>query len=185
MENEINDKEKEELHNLNSMLIELVRDEEEKRRRSKNLIIFNVDETGIGNESERGTEEIDKVKYIIEHGVGINEYYIENMVRIGKLNKNRPRPLLLTFENSKQKWEILKNAKNLRNHERMRKIGIAPDLTKKQREVENKLKEELDDRRRKGEKGLYIKGGKLHRDQNFQEDILNIDMPVGRKVEQR
>lgn len=48
-----------------------------------------------------------------------------------------PRPLLVNMRDAKEKFEMLKNARNIKRakEERVRRVIIAPDLTKKERET--------------------------------------------------
>ena len=46
-----------------------------------------------------------------------------------------------------------------------KKIGISKDLTKEEREVEFKLVKELKEKRGRGEKGWFLKNGKLLREE--------------------
>lgn len=67
--------------------------------------------------------------------------------------------------NEEQKVTVLRNAhklKNEANHQR-RTVGIAPDMTRRQREHEYYLRQEIRERRAQGETGLYIKNGRLCR----------------------
>ena len=63
----------------------------------------------------------------------------------------------------------MKNARNLKGCRDgiLGSIGIAPDLTHREREIDRKLRDELRTKREKGEQGWYIKGGKLQQNKNF------------------
>ena len=75
---------------------------------------------------------------------------------------------MLKKENTK--WEILTNAKKLRNANSlvMKKIGITKHMTKKEMEENNKLRKDLKERQERGEKGWRIKNGKLIRTEEVQ-----------------
>ena len=148
-------------------MMETIKEEGDRKERERNLIIFNVQESnesaGMEIQERRKTEEI------FENGVGVREYKIEQIIRLGRRGeRENARPMLVKLENVKQKWEIIKKAKMLKNSESTKHIGIAPDLTKKQREIERRLKNELDEKRRNGETGWYIRRGELH--QNTQNN---------------
>lgn len=92
---------------------------------------------------------------------------IQKVTRLGREpqegQEGRPRPTLLVLENEYQKATTLRNANKLRTETNpiRKRVGIAPDLTRKQREYDYNLRQELKERRAQGETGLYIKNGKL------------------------
>ena len=104
-----------------------------------------------------------------------DEAKIEITVRLGKPRREeadeengnhqrtKPRPLLIKFENEKMKWDVLRNAKNLKycSDEQLKKLSIVPDQTAKEREEYRLLRTELEERRANGETGLYISRGKV------------------------
>ena len=68
----------------------------------------------------------------------IRRYKIIETVRLGTKKGNQPRPLLVKLNDEYTKWNILKNAKNLKNEENgmLKDIIISRDLTKEQRVME-------------------------------------------------
>ncbi|KAK3889837.1 hypothetical protein Pcinc_006163 [Petrolisthes cinctipes] len=85
-----------------------------------------------------------------ELGLAEVEMEIERVTRMGKSREENPeranpRPLIVQVRTVRDKWEIVKKAKNLRNTEnnRYQQAIIVPDLTKKQREEEKVLREQL------------------------------------------
>ena len=50
----------------------------------------------------------------------------------------RPRPLLVKMENEKMKWDIIKNAKKVKDVqiEKFRNISIVPDKTQRKRRIQ-------------------------------------------------
>ena len=74
---------------------------------------------------------------------------------------------MVELENVGKKWEIVKNAKNLKNATRannMNKVIVVPDLTWKQREKDRELRDQLKEKRDNGERGWYINRGQLKRE---------------------
>ena len=59
----------------------------------------------------------------------------------------------------------MRKAKNLKNtgNEAMKQAIIVPDLTKKEREKDKELRQELKEKREAGEEGWYIRKGQLCR----------------------
>lgn len=149
-------------------VIEYVKEEEDKTRRKNNLVMYNVPESDKENSLERIDEDVAKCCDIFENSLGLEkeEFGIVKVIRLGKPRsdgRNRNRPMLVKLADEKEKWAVVKKAKNLKNETDVvkRRVGIALDLTVKEREVEGRLRQELYDRRANGETGLYIKNGKL------------------------
>ena len=149
-------------------------EEEDRRRRAKNLVIYNIPES---NEEELGVGERTDLdtKWCIGvfekcMGVNVDKEDIEDISRLGlrqENGENKDRPILLKLKTERMKWEILKNAKNLKNATKseIKKIGIAKDMTKMERELSYKLRKELKDKRESGESGWKIKNWKLIREE--------------------
>jgi hypothetical protein len=78
--------------------------------------------------------------------VGISEDAIKFTKRIGERGEE-PRPLLTGFYTEAEKVLVLKNAKKL-DSTWYKNVNIAPDMTKKQREEEKKLKKTAEERNR-------------------------------------
>lgn len=144
----------------------------EKEKRKENLIVHNMPEECEGQNADK-----DKIACrFLFNEVGINDDEIIEVIRLGKpaeynaQNRAKPRPMLVKMKNEKVKWHIIGRAKLLRNsrHETFRRVFITPDLTQREREVDQKLREELQEKRNKGEEGWYIKKGKLCLRENFQ-----------------
>ena len=69
--------------------------------------------------------------------------------------------LIVTLENSEIKAELLKLAPQLRHLITWIRIYITPDLPRREREENNKLREELFARRQAGEENIAIMKGKI------------------------
>ena len=137
-----------------------IRDILEVEKRKKNLILFNVPEERDQDEEELCTKLITDVDKI-----GVGRAKVRNVHRIGKVDstRSRHRPLIVEMENEQMVFDVLKNARRLRDcrHESFSRIRVAKDLTIKQREIDRKLVEELKSRRNRGENDWYIRKGKL------------------------
>ena len=61
------------------------------------------------------------------------------------------------------KWKVIKAAKRLKEtrREEYQRVIIVPDLTVKERIKEKALRNQLKEKREKGERGWYISHGKL------------------------
>ena len=71
---------------------------------------------------------------------------------------------MIKLANEAQKWDILKNAKNLKNATGwMARVGISQDMSKEGREKHKELRKSLKDKRDKGENDWFIRNGKLQK----------------------
>lgn len=152
-------------------VLETLSEREDKQRRINNLVIYQVDESDREQGQDRELDDKQKCKEIFETGVGVPGVEVEKLIRLGKKpsrieDGNRtpnPRPLLVILKSTTEKFEILKKARNLKDarSEILRKVVIAPDMTKKERERNRELRQQLKDKRDNGETGWYIKRGQL------------------------
>ena len=132
----------------NSVLQEL--DDREGRR--DNIVIYRLKEpsSDISTGQERkkfDTKTLLDVFKTID--VDINEEHdIKFITRTGEVKDDiheRPRPLLIGLKDNNKKQIILNSARKLANS-KYKHISIVPDLTKKQRENDNKLRKEAEDK---------------------------------------
>lgn len=146
-------------------VMEQMKEDNERDKKKENIIMYNVEESKMENIDERIKEDAKRVCDIYDNSLEVREYTIEKIIRLGKREDGRNRPLLIKLRNEREKWNIIKNAKKLK-HERAedkKRVGISLDLTEKERDIDRKLRTELKERRDNGEVGLYIKNGKLAR----------------------
>lgn len=146
-----------------------MREMEDKKIRENNLILYNVPESIKENSKERETDDRRFCQRLFEDGVQVSEYHIDSLIRLGKQGE-KPRPLLAKLQSPQEKWSILKRARNLKHCQEfiVKKIVIAPDLSRKDREFDKKLRDELRAKRENGENDWYIKDKKLVKRENFQ-----------------
>lgn len=155
-------------------VIEYLREEEDKNKRKPNLVMYNIPDANKIDDKEQVDEDLATCYDIIENSLGLrkDEYHVQEIVRLGKprnernnREENRPRnrPILVKLANEKEKWTVLKKARNLRDETDpvKKRVGIAPDLTKKEQEIERQMRQELNMRKAEGETGLYIKNGQI------------------------
>uniref|UniRef100_A0A6P7GL73 Uncharacterized protein LOC114343770 isoform X1 n=1 Tax=Diabrotica virgifera virgifera TaxID=50390 RepID=A0A6P7GL73_DIAVI len=126
---------------------------EDRSSRSKNILIYNVDES----QSKVTNERIDHDKantreVLTKLEVGATEFKVLRVGR-GNSSSDRPRPLKVIFQNNTIVIACLKNKHKLKPSS----ILIKSDLTQMQRNHLKKLYEELDRRRRNGESNLAIR----------------------------
>ena len=94
----------------------------------------------------REEDDSTKMSEIFKNTLKVDEFKIIKAIRLGKrdnLNSSekKPRPLLLKMRHSEEKWNILNNAKRIRNSEEaaIKSLWITKDLTPNEREERKKL----------------------------------------------
>ena len=126
--------------NLKQEVISIIKDQDNNKRRRKNIIMYRIPESDKDDRNQR--EEDDKINAmkVLNEGINIRNVKPNRIFRLGKRNFDRnigltnTRPLMMNLENEEDKWEILKSAKKLKNANGwMRKVGISPDLNKDER----------------------------------------------------
>lgn len=144
---------------------ERLQEQDEINRKRKNLVLYNVPESTRQRGEERQDEDMGKCIDLIENSLQFEKDSIQvtKVMRLGYQREGKIRPMLIKLGCEEEKFEILRRAKYLKDETdpMKKKIGIAPDLTKKQREHDYQLRQELKQRRDQGETGLYIKNGQL------------------------
>lgn len=153
-------------------VVEVLEERENKQKRVKNLVIYNVKEPS-SEMSVRDQKEEDQAVCmdIFANELKVEATEIVETVRLGKREGNerederRPRPLLVKVSEVETKWDIIKNAKKLKESSKTsyRHVYISPDLTPKERAEDKEVREQLKQKREQGERGWYIKNRKLVR----------------------
>ena len=96
--------------------------------------------------------------------IGVGDLDPEEVTRIGRANSSGARLLRFKCESTIEKFDILKKAKDLRNHPEFKGVYINPDLTKSQRETHKALREKLKERRAAGEQVRIYRGRIVEKD---------------------
>lgn len=120
---------------------EAVREMEERKMRENNIVIFGVQEKDSSVSQERIQHDLEYVKQIlVTCGVETEVRNIRGVRRLGKYDVNgRKRPLHVGFNERRVKIELFKNIRALQSNSVYTNVSITNDLTKTQREQENKL----------------------------------------------
>lgn len=140
--------------NIDMSSSEVIREAQLRISKSKNVVIFNMEE------SPNETNDISKAlaSDLISHlNLDLNIILAK---RLGKAQSNK-RPLLVQFGNESEAFTLIKNKLKLQNTIKWKNIWINADLTLLQRSQMKSLREELLQRRLKGESNIvigYIKG---------------------------
>lgn len=135
-------------------------------RRKMNLVIHGVPDID-------AEQDIDQVAAILCNGLHMDfDRHVSSMMRIGKLDVNKPRPLRIVIKSLDGKKEILSRAKDLKNVDTFKRMFISPDLTRRQQKVDKELRTELKKFREQGEGSAKIKYGKIVKNINGKEVVL-------------
>lgn len=123
----------------------------ENQKRKSNLIIY-----GLKEEEKSSLELLSTLKNIVQNELNIElfDQEITKIHRLGRVQGELPRPVLISFGNYWKRLEILKNKK------KFKVISISEDFSKETREKRKALKEKLVMERKKGNYA-YIRGDTL------------------------
>ena len=116
---------------------------EEKKRRSKNIIIHGLPEDKCSKE-ERVRKDRDTLDDIIRVTLGIetNKVLYDNVTRLGRDEKTGKRPLLATLPTSEIKEDLFSKLQKLRDS-KYKDISIKHDMTPLERQAHNRIVERL------------------------------------------
>ena len=147
--------------------------EEDKRKAAKtqNLIVYGLQELHT-KVIDQMKEDFSTLQNLYADKVQLTETDISSITRLGQKKDGKIRPIRVTFVDALKRREILVNNKGLKiegqqydlceckNAGKHIHINITNDKTQQERETENKLREELKQRRTDGE-DVIIKKGKI------------------------
>lgn len=157
----------------------------EKEKRKKNLVIYNLQESNKTEPSQRYNEDREHIQKIFTQELLRDGFRVERIIRLGKKTEGNRRPTLVVMRSEEEKMDVLVNAKRMRHSTDYPKLYINKDLTVSERMKEKQLREQLREKRNKGETGYTIKKGKLinkpsgmslGRDENNNEVSTNNDV---------
>ena len=138
-------------------------EEIEKERKKKNLIIFGLHESQEEEAGKRYEDDERKCNQIFMKELQLQNVEMEKLIRIGRKNENRNRPLLVKMANEEERLRVLRNAKRLRYSEEFQRVYIDRDMTAMEREKDKKLRKELKEKREKEDAWYIIRKGKVIR----------------------
>ena len=163
-EERVKEREEELVRRVTERVFEDLEEREDREKRKKNVIMFNVEESSKDDTKERETEDKELCEYVFQEKLGVEGARVEKVYRLGVRVRGRERPLVACWSEVYAKWEVIKRNKELRNvqEERVNRIRISVDKTKREREEDAKLKEKLQEKRREGGRWI-IKRGKIVR----------------------
>ena len=138
----------------------------DKESRRKNVVLFNVPESTKKETEERECEDKEVCEYVFREGLEVREAKIEKVVRMGNPMSNKKRPMIVTLTEERVKWELVKRSKRLKSADdgNLTDLIIGPDMTKKEREENARLREELKNKREQGGSWTIRKGKVVRKD---------------------
>ena len=147
-------------------------DQREIEIRKKNCIIHNLKELESEDKDEKKEADIEAVEKFM-NSCGVDEIRPVFYTRLGTKpqDANKARPLKVIFESEDDKITLVKKYCNTKRYgtpdqkESIGEITMVPDRTIKEREEYKKLKNELEERTKKGEKNLVIRNFKIRQKQ--------------------
>ena len=146
----------------------------ERERRKCNVVVHNLPESQAESSKARLDEDIRNVMDIIKDELHIYARVV-TAFRVGQRQRNRPRLLIVKFETEASKWDVVRYARHLQHSHKWSNIYINPDLTKDERLAGKQLRQELDQRRKNGEKDLVIRNKKIIQvkgsDENYRDRL--------------
>jgi len=137
---------------------EKIMDNEDKLKRIKNIIMYNVQESKSETVSERNKDDMNFCGLIMDRvlKVGYEEGDIIKVVRLGRFDDTKKRPLLIEFSNAHVKNVVMENVTKLGSaRNEFTGVTVSHDMTIKEREQCRDLVEEAKNKQ-KTESGNYI-----------------------------
>ena len=120
--------------------------EEASKSREKNVIIFRAQESNSNLKDEISKHDKELAEKLIRHCKGeINDNTIEKLVRLGRKEPGKTRPLLIAFKDLESKKDLFRNVSELGKEttpEELKSLALEHDMTIKEREEKKKLVEE-------------------------------------------
>lgn len=125
----------------------IIQEAVERSLRAKNVILYNVPE---------GTEDCILANDILECIDLSLVVSPDDVIRVGKINEKKPRPIKLTCKNLETAKLVLRKGSALKNS-KFSKIFVNSDKTRQQQEYYKNIKNELNLRKDNGENNITIK----------------------------
>ena len=141
----------------------------DRETRKMNIIIHNAPESTATEPSVRIAHDTKSVADIAK-SIDAGPVEIVNIIRLGKKLDGRPRLMKVQLSNLNQKRKILSNAKKLReSSSSFQKVYVTPDLSLNERRENKRLRDELLQPKKDGEKDLIIQRGEIVKKANSVE----------------
>ena len=146
--------------NLNTNIDDRLKENESRRQRSLNLMVYNLEESNDEDPQERKSSDHLKLTELAQT-LGI-ELEIQNSFRIGNKQSDKIRPLKLVLASKKTRGNLLRHSKNikLKAPAKLKNVIITCDFTPLQRMERKELLKQLEETR-KIHKNAKIRDGQI------------------------
>lgn len=132
-----------------------IREVNDRRERENNFVVHGVAESTSTVSKEKIDSDKSFVKRLLQHcGVQSSEHKDIWVLRLGRPTSGKPRPLLVKQDDSCMKRDLFRNIRKLQSDSAYDQVKISHDLTKRERESEKDLWNEV--------KNLYGAGKGKH-----------------------
>jgi len=135
----------------NTTHFDIINEIVDRQSRSNNIILFNLPEPTNVPETKPDIEQLKLIFNEMELNIEPIKFF-----QLGNLS-TRIRPLKITFNNTKNVFNILRVQPKVRSSSEFKEIRFSSDRTIKQREQMSKLRQELETRHNNGEQNIIIK----------------------------
>ena len=125
------------------------------------MVVYNLPESKREEARERYREDEEACRIIFEEGIGVEQVEQKQLIRLGKREENKTRPVLVKLGKEETTREILMKVKRLRNSELYSIFFITKDQSKEEREKKKNLRLELKELRETEGEWYIIKKGKI------------------------
>lgn len=122
----------------------------EREWRAKNVIVYRVKESKSQDINIRINEDVQIVKEALAPVVDISSMDVK-VVRIGKMDATKVRPVKVIFKTKNDAMNVLRNKKKIT------KFNLAADRTKAQQKILQQVQAEFEERESNGEENITIK----------------------------
>ena len=150
----------------------------EVEKRKHNIVFHGIKETVVPLESV-ASGDLDKspdqemVEELLRVGLRLDaSRHIEEVQRIGRYQNGKTRPLRVKVKTLEARNEILRRAKDLKGTSEFKNVFIAPDLTRKQQEIDKDLRDKVKQFRQDGHNNVKIKQGKVIKNEPGKEVVV-------------
>ena len=132
-------------------------------KKKANLIIYGMPESNLEDNKEELLADFRKLKKVYADRVELKKEDITHMTRIGIKNNSKTRPIQITLSSQDARKTLLTKNKDLKLLENniSTNIYVSTDRTKKQREADKELRDELKRRKGLGETNLVIRNNRI------------------------
>ena len=143
---------------ITTIVSSYLNEEKEKSKRRLNLIVHNLKEPSSEDGATRKKEDIKQINDLLQKHVEVTPS-ITNAIRLGKRG-DRPRLLRITVSTESEKANVLRNTFKLRREQETKNIFISPDMTPREQELNKKLRIDVKELNKDGNR-YQIKNGKI------------------------